>query len=249
MVSLASNLEPNYQKSYGKILGSYIAKKEFQAFKNADIKTVVSYTLSRIYKEIPDIKVIQNGADEQLFFQPNSELKLKLRKKLNLNAEALVFLSIGALSPLKDPKTLVQAFIEKEKLENEILLLLGDGPEMKELQTLVESVPQIQILGFKNNPHEYLQAADVFISCSHSEGLPNTVVEAASCGLYCILSDIPQHHEIFEENSNQASFFSCSNVYELSSLMMDTEQGFANKNFSLTAKKMTSSYMDLYDLS
>jgi glycosyltransferase involved in cell wall biosynthesis len=247
MVSLASNLEPNYQKTYGKLLGSYIANKEFVAFQNADIKTVVSYTLGNIYSQVSNIHVIQNGADEQLFFKPDSDLKSKLRTKLNLNLNSKVFLSIGALTPLKDPKTLVEAFLEKSPESNEILLILGDGPEMNDLKIKVENHPQIQLLGFKNNPNEYLQAADVFISCSHSEGLPNTVVEAASCGLYCILSDIPQHREIFDEYSNQASFFSCSNVQELSKLMMENEPSFANNNFSLTAKKMTSSYMELYE--
>jgi glycosyltransferase involved in cell wall biosynthesis len=247
MLSLASNLEPNYQKTYGKLLGSYIAKKEFLAFQNADIKTVVSNTLANIYSQVPNIHVIQNGADEQLFFRPDSDLKSKLRKKLNLNLNSKIFLSIGALTPLKDPKTLVEAFLEKSQESNEILLILGDGPEMNDLKLKVENHAQIQLLGFKNNPQEYLQASDVFISCSHSEGLPNTVVEAASCGLYCILSDIPQHREIFDENSNQASFFSCSNVQELSQLMMENEPGFANNNFSLTAKKMTSSYMELYE--
>ncbi len=249
IVTLSSNLEPNYQKSYGKLLGSYIAKKEFLAFQNADIKTVVSYTLANIYSQISNINIIQNGADEQLFFKPDSELKSNLRKKLNLNIHTKIFLSIGALTPLKDPKTLVQAFIEKTSDENEILLILGDGPEMNDLKLFVEKHPQIQILGFKNNPNEYLQAADVFISCSHSEGLPNTVIEAASCGLFCILSDIPQHREIFEEKSRQSSFFSCSNVSELSQLISQNLEGFADEKFSLSAKKMTSSYMDLYELS
>ena len=249
MVSLASNLEPNYQKTYGKLLGSYIAKKEFVAFQNADIKTVVSYTLGNIYSRVSNIHVIQNGADEQLFFKPDSDLKSKLRTKLNLNLNSKIFLSIGALTPLKDPKTLVEAFLEKMPDENDFLLILGDGPEMNDLKLKVENHPQIQLLGFKNNPNEYLQAADVFISCSHSEGLPNTVVEAASCGLYCVLSDIPQHREIFEEKSGQSSFFSCSNVSELSSLLAQNIEGFADEKFSLSAKKMTNAYMNLYDLS
>ena len=247
IVTLSSNLEPNYQRTYGKLLGSYIAKKEFHAFKNADIKTVVSKTLAGIYKEIPNIHVIQNGADESVFFMPDSELKLNLRKKLHLDLNAKIYISVGALSPLKDPETVLKAFLQKEKNTNEILLFLGEGSELEKLKSMANE--QVLFLGFKNNPHEYLQAADVFVSASHSEGLPNTVVEAAACGLKCLLSDISQHREIFPENGHQAEFFPIGNAKLLSELMSGQDYGFADKNFLLTAKRMTNAYMELYEKS
>ena len=51
--------------------------------------------------------------------------------------------------------------------------------------------------GFKQNIDEYLQASDVYISCSKSEGLPNGVLEAMAVGLPVVLSDIPQHLEVY----------------------------------------------------
>ncbi|MFY8021246.1 MAG: glycosyltransferase [Bacteroidia bacterium] len=247
IVTISSNLEPNYQRTYGKLLGSFIAKKEFQAFKHASVKTVVSKTLASIYKEVPGVHVIQNGADESLFFTPDSNLKIKLRNKLQLDLNARIYLSVGALSSLKDPETILNAFLEKEKSEDELLLFLGAGPEMDKLQSKANA--QVRFLGFKNNPHEYLQAADVFISASHSEGLPNTVIEAAACGLKCLLSDISQHREIFPENCYQTAFFPIGNVDVLKDLMNNQYTGFAEKNFLLTAKRMTNSYMDLYEKS
>jgi glycosyltransferase involved in cell wall biosynthesis len=248
IATLSSNLEPNYKKHYGDFLGGWIAKRELKAFCKANIKTVVSFTLAKIYGKIEGLKVIQNGADEQKFFDPDFELKIKLRKTFNLQFDSKIFISIGALTPLKDPKTLVQAFLQSDLTSNQTLLILGEGPEKAELEKIIDNHPQIKLLGYKNNPEEYLQASDVFVSGSHSEGLPNTVVEAASCGLFCILSDIPQHHEIFDEDNQRASFFYCSNIPELSKLFNQNHEGYSNSKFHLTAKKMANDYMDLYDL-
>jgi glycosyltransferase involved in cell wall biosynthesis len=41
-----------------------------------------------------------------------------------------------------------------------------------------------------------MKAADVFVSVSYFEGMPNTVAEAMACGCPLVLSDIPQHREI-----------------------------------------------------
>lgn len=48
------------------------------------------------------------------------------------------------------------------------------------------------------NSKQYYQAADILVSSSLAEGLPNTVLEAIACGMPCILSDIEPHKEIIE---------------------------------------------------
>jgi glycosyltransferase involved in cell wall biosynthesis len=107
-------------------------------------------------------------------------------------------------------RTLVKAFRLARK-EKDQLIILGDGPERSELAELADE--SIKLLGEVNNVSEYLGAADLFVSTSFSEGLPNTVLEAMSCGLPCLLSDIPAHRELFEETSN--IFFTCGDVDDL----------------------------------
>ena len=53
-------------------------------------------------------------------------------------------------------------------------------------------------MGDVPNVNEYLQASDVYLSTSYSEGLPNGVLEAMATNIPCILSNIPQHLEILE---------------------------------------------------
>ena len=68
---------------------------------------------------------------------------------------------------------------------------------------------------------DYLQAADIFISTAVSEGLPNTVLEALSSGLPCILSDIGPHREIIEKNVGAGKLFKLRDSVELSKIMED----------------------------
>lgn len=246
LVTLSSNLKPNYQKTYGKWLGAFIAHQEFKAFLRADIKSVVSFTLAEKYKIVPGIHVIQNGADEELFFKVGEEQKSKLRDKLGFGKDDQIFLSVGALSQLKDPLTLAKAFQKAKLGTNAKLVFVGTGTEWNTLKSITQSDNRILLTGYKNNAQEYLQAADVFVSCSHSEGLPNTVIEAGLCGLKCLLSNIPQHKEV----NPHAGFFACSDVLALQKLLEDAEtMPFANASKKLTAHSMTQAYMNLYERS
>ncbi len=46
-----------------------------------------------------------------------------------------------------------------------------------------------------------MKKASVFVSLSAYEGCPNTVMEAMACGCPIIVSDIPEHREILDEQS------------------------------------------------
>ena len=52
--------------------------------------------------------------------------------------------------------------------------------------------------GYVGNVRDYLSAADVYVSSSQSEGLPNGVLEAMATGVPVVLSGIRQHLEILE---------------------------------------------------
>ncbi|WJY17141.1 glycosyltransferase [Pectobacteriaceae bacterium CE90] len=73
----------------------------------------------------------------------------------------------------------------------------------------------VQFLGQRDNVFPYLVAADFFISPSYNEGLPNTVLEALSCGVHCILSDISPHEELSIEHPEYISLFKKRAVSDL----------------------------------
>lgn len=54
----------------------------------------------------------------------------------------------------------------------------------------------VQFLGYVDNLWSLLKSADLFVSLSRFEGMPNTVLEAMACRCPVFLSDIPQHQEL-----------------------------------------------------
>lgn len=80
--------------------------------------------------------------------------------------------------------------------------LCGDGPERVRLAELINKngyKDRIYLPGIVNNVWGVMKRADVFVSVSHYEGRPNSVLEAMACGCPLVVSDIPAHREFLDE--------------------------------------------------
>ena len=74
------------------------------------------------------------------------------------------------------------------------LILLGDGPEKKRLDELVNKLSlskKIHFQGFVRNPFKYLKKANLNVLCSGFEGFGNTLVESMICKCPVISTDCP----------------------------------------------------------
>lgn len=152
-----------------------------------------SASLARKYKEELKLKFpyIQNGVNVSNFIHPSEEQKEKMREKLNLPKDKVILVYSGQFVARKDQKFLLELFSEEKSLENYLLLLLGDGADYAELKEEYGKKQNVVMTGSVNNVNEYLQASDIYIASSKSEGLPNGVLEAMAVGLPVILSDSP----------------------------------------------------------
>jgi hypothetical protein len=75
----------------------------------------------------------------------------------------------------------------------------------------------IHFVGQIADPSDELRQADILISASKSEGMPNSVLEAISYGLHCFLSDIYPHRYLSNYHADMISLFSLDvNSHELS---------------------------------
>jgi len=246
IVTLQAILEKNYSDTYGKLIGRYFAKKELVAFKNATARTVVSKHLKNHYQNIyKNIQCIQNGVDSNLYYPIDELKKTELKKKLNIPLDKIIIISLGQLTDRKDPLTIINSFKSIKNNNDYQLIFLGEGPlKSKCIETSIGL--NITFPGNVNNAHEYLKIADCYISASLSEGFPNSVLEAGMTGLTCILSDIPQHKEIFEPNSKQAKFFETKSVKELTGIFNNLKIEENKELINFSAKKMTIEYENLY---
>jgi glycosyltransferase involved in cell wall biosynthesis len=245
--TLQADIHKNYTDTYGKIIGNYIANQELSAFKNANSKIVCSNSLKQVYSsQIANINVVQNGIDNTIFHKIDSKQKTELRTKLGYKNNDTIFISVGALSKRKDPLTIINAFKKSTIGKDSKLIFLGNGPLLNQCISASKGL-NIEFIGNVDNTHEYYKIADAFISASSSEGLPNSVLEAGMCGLFCYLSNIPQHTEIFEEVKTQAVFFNCGDVNELAKQIDNYKTtSKSEKSIDFNALKMAKQYEEIY---
>lgn len=115
------------------------------------------------------------------------------RDELGLPRDAQVLACVGALIPRKGQTYAIEAM---PLLPDAILLLAGQGPDEAALKSTAERLgvaDRVRFLGAV--PHDrlpiILNAADVFVLPTASEGLANAWVEALACGTPVVTTPIP----------------------------------------------------------
>jgi len=115
-------------------------------------------------------------------------------------------LFVGRLVPEKAPDLLLHAF--RHVAGQRRLVIVGDSSFSDryagDLRTLAASDPRVLLTGFVFGDllSELYRHAAVFVQPSHLEGLPLTLLEAASHGVPVIASDIAPHQEVLGPRSS-----------------------------------------------
>lgn len=243
VVTVHGDLHNNHSVVYGKLLGTFFANRELGSFKRANARTVVSYYLKDMYHHLGEMNVIPNAVPANLFYKATESEVLSLRNKMRISVQAKVFIIAGDLIPRKDPIMVIRAFV-KANLSDALLIVLGKGPLLDECKQVAN--PQVRFLGQVSNVSEYYKMADFLISASFSEGQGLSVLEAAMCGLTCLVSNLPPHQEIFSNSKHQVRFFSPGDEFELNRLIK--EEPIVNNKlgayFSIT--DMVNQYQNCY---
>ena len=128
-----------------------------------------------------------------------------LRKKFNLQNKKIL-LTICRLHYQKDVKTIIKS-INLLKDKDLVLFVVGDGPDRKELEELVNNLnlqEKIKFLGFKKEVKEVLKDADIFILSTRWEGLPIVVLEAWASKLTVIASNVHGIKSLIENEKDLA---------------------------------------------
>lgn len=172
--------------------------------------------------------VINNGID----FEKIHPIKMKdeVRHELNINTNDFVFVCTARMHPVKNHKRLLAAF---EKLNNEYkntkLLFIGDGEEE---QNLIRQACECNIqesvifIGYKENTFDYVNAGDVSILVSLSEGgsPPLVVLESAALKIPVIFSNIGNIKKNFEDKMYITNQYSTDDIY------LNMRKAYANRD-------------------
>lgn len=136
-------------------------------------------------------------------------------------------ISVGRMTEVKDFSTLIKAFsIVRNKVPCN-LIILGDGslkPNLIELTKKLCIEDYVLMPGFVNNPHKYIAASDIFVSCSLWEGFPNVLVEAMACDVKIVATDCEGGTSEILESGKWGSLVPISNEFELANSIIESLQ-------------------------
>ena len=149
------------------------------------------------------VSYIPNGVDTRHFSPITGDQKETLRQELGL-PEGPIIICAGRLVQRKQIDVLIESFamILPDLPDTASLVVLGDGEERANLEGLAATLGvsnQVLFMGAVLDTQKYLQAGDIFVIPSSIEGMPIILLEAMSCGLPCIGSEIGGIVDLIED--------------------------------------------------
>lgn len=143
------------------------------------------------------IRVHRTGIDRSLFDIPTEPHDM-LRERLQVPIYEALLVSVGALIPRKGQAFAIESMV---KLPEARLALIGEGEDRQMLEKLAHELgvaDRVHFLGSLSHSEiaHYLQAADVAVLPSSSEGLANAWIEALACGTPLVITDTGGAREV-----------------------------------------------------
>lgn len=165
----------------------------------ANSKCGLQYWENRLSERVPRF-VVRNAL-------PLTEIQLAApldRRELGLDGQQQLILVAGRFTEEKNTSHIIHAMAELAASCDAVAYLCGEGPLRESLADLTKRLgiaDRVHFPGYVTPLWQWMKTADVFVSLSRFEGMPNAVAEAMACGCPLVLSDIAQHREICPETS------------------------------------------------
>ncbi len=146
------------------------------------------------------VGVIYNGIPLDRFGAGSSVDRDRIRHELGISADSFVLAQVARLDYLKDHATALRMIRRvADRLPGAQLLLVGEGPERTQVESLIAQLGlanQVRLLGQRSDVPCILQASDVVILTSISEGIPLTLIEAMAAELPVVATDVGGVNEV-----------------------------------------------------
>lgn len=136
-----------------------------------------------------------------------------------------VLVSVGRLGERKDVPTTLRAFRTVLEDRDCWLVLCGDGPERRRLESLATELgirERVHFTGWVDNPYPYMRRADVLVLSSKSEGLGNVLIEAMAVGCPVVSTDCESGPGEILEGGTWGPLVPVGDHEELTSAILET---------------------------
>ncbi len=174
---------------------------------HSDIATSVSNSLTeetyQLINPESEIQTVYNFVDETRFnTDERTEIKRKLKEKLNIPESAKVLMHTSNFRKIKNVDDIVRTFHETAKEIDCHLVLVGDGPDMYSIRQLVADLgieDRVHFSGQQSDVSSYYKLSDAFLLLSTKESFGLAMLEAMYCGAIPVgstaggISEVIQH--------------------------------------------------------
>ena len=164
----------------------------------------VSSQIERRYRAegaVSRVVCIRNGID--LDGRPTQADRNRIRRDLGIDTETCLIGTVGRLTPVKGLSYLLQSIsILLRQRANVRLLIVGDGVIRKDLEAQARDLgigETVVFLGHREDTLELMQALDIFVLPSLSEGIPMALLEAMAASRAVVASRVGGIPEIVED--------------------------------------------------
>jgi L-malate glycosyltransferase len=192
---------------------SFLPITRFSIIESDGVTTPSAYLRQATYDrlEVPEtlpIEVIPNFVDTDRYVPGPRRNLADLCGQVLPCAPALaaerpaVLVHVSNFRPLKRVDDVVRIFAEVHRVRPAVLLLIGDGPERSRAEALTRQLGlhhRVVFVGKMVSFVELLQASDVFLMPSESESFGLAALEALSCGIPVVASDVGGIPEVVTE--------------------------------------------------
>jgi glycosyltransferase involved in cell wall biosynthesis len=169
------------------------------------------YTIRHYALDPARVAVIHNGVDTHYWHPPDAGSGRKgTRERYGIPENAKVIIMTASFRPEKNHAEAVKALgiVHGKGLKDTYLLLVGDGATRAETEALATSAglaDHIRFTGAQKDVRSFLWCSDLFTLTSNGvETFSIAALEAMSCGLPCVLTDIGGASEMITPGLNGA---------------------------------------------
>jgi glycosyltransferase involved in cell wall biosynthesis len=152
----------------------------------------------------PDkVRVIHNAIDLATYPGPAEK---SVRSELGIPQDAILVATAGRLSPEKNHLGLVEAAKHVlAKMPDVYFVVFGEGflrPELEKAVAARGIGNRFFLPGFRSDVRSLLHEIDIFVLPSHTEGLPNVVLEAFACSKPVVATRVGGTPEVVQQDEN-----------------------------------------------
>jgi len=187
---------------------SFFRITKFSIEESDGITCVSNYlkeTTLKVFKINKEIEVIYNFVDTEKY----KRIKVDRENIGFIDKDDKVIMHISNFRPVKKIENIIKVFCRVTREVKSKLLLLGDGPDLCKIRNMVKRLNlenKVFFPGIQENIIPLLSLSDLYMLPSKSEGFGLSALEALSCGVPVIGTDIGGLKEVIEQGKSGYTF-------------------------------------------